>query len=332
MHKRIFSGIQPTNSLHLGNYLGALRHWVTLQEDFESFFCVVDLHALTVAQDPQALRQHSLSTAAAYMAAGINPEKSVIFIQSMVPVHTEVMWILACHTPLGWLNRMTQFKDKVGKNSDKEKAGLYAYPILMAADILSYQATHVPVGEDQKQHLEFTRDLAQLLNRTYEVSLFTVPEVQTLGVATRVMSLRDGEQKMSKSDPADASRINLLDSPESIQTKIRKAKTDAFPFPNSSEALQGRPEVRNLFRIYQELSGLTAQAIFEDFGSKNLSVFKNALSDLIIEALGPFQKSYRTFMEDKGALERYLEKSAEKAHLASAPTLRALKKAVGLPV
>ena len=237
---RIFSGVQPTGNLHLGNYLGAIRNWVTLQKDFECIFCIVDLHAITLPQNPDELRAHTREVTAAYIAAGIDPDKCIIFNQSMVPEHSELAWILSCLTPLGWLNRMTQFKEKAGKHRENAGLGLFAYPVLMAADILLYRATHVPVGEDQKQHLELSRDIAGAFNRQYGVDYFPLPEPQILGAATRVMSLRDGSNKMSKSDSSDYSRLNLTDDVDVIALKIRKARTDADPLPDTPAGLEGR--------------------------------------------------------------------------------------------
>src|ERR671925_1250687 len=247
---RIFSGIQPTGNLHLGNYLGAIRNWVALQNDYECIFCIVDLHALTLPQDPDELRSSTREVTAAYIASGIDPERCTIFNQSMVPAHTELAWLLGCLTPLGWLNRMTQFKEKAGKDRDMAGLGLYAYPVLMAADILLYKATHVPVGEDQKQHLELARDIAGAFNRRYECEFFPLPEAQIFGEATRVMSLRDGTKKMSKSDTSDYSRINMTDVADEIAQKISKARTDPHPLPESEKALEERAEADNLVGIY----------------------------------------------------------------------------------
>ena len=250
---RIFSGIQPTGNLHLGNYLGAIRNWVTLQDSFESIYCVVDLHAITVAQDPAALRQSTREVTASLIAAGISPERSILFNQSRVPQHSQLAWIFNCVAKLGWLNRMTQFKEKAGKNRENASVGLYAYPTLMAADILAYRATHVPVGEDQKQHLELTRDIAQSFNMNYDIPFFPLPEPQIFGSATRVMSLRDGSAKMSKSDASDNSRINLTDEDDLITQKIRKAKTDPDALPSEAAGLENRPEAQNLVGIYAAL-------------------------------------------------------------------------------
>src|SRR6201981_1978654 len=256
---RIFSGIQPTGNLHLGNYLGAIRNWVMLQKDFECIFCIVDLHALTQPQDPTELRASTREVTAAYIAAGIDPERCTIFNQSMVPAHTELAWLLGCLTPLGWLNRMTQFKEKAGKHRDMAGLGLYAYPVLMAADILLYKATPVPVGEDQKQHLELARDIAGTFNRRYEREFFPLPEPQIFGTATRVMRLRDGRKKMSKADTSDYSRINMTDAPDAIALKIRRAKTDPEPLPITVAELDSRPEADNLIGIYGALSALSRE-------------------------------------------------------------------------
>ena len=257
---RIFSGIQPTGNLHLGNYLGAIRNWVALQHDYECIFCIVDLHALTQPQDPDELRAATREVTAAYIAAGIDPLRCIIFNQSMVSAHAELGWLLGCLTPLGWLNRMTQFKEKAGKQRENAGLGLYAYPVLMAADILLYKATHVPVGEDQKQHVELARDIAGAFNRRYERDFFPLPEPQIFGEATRVMSLRDGTKKMSKSDTSDYSRINMTDDAQLIALKIRRAKTDPEPLPDSMTALEARPEADNLVGIHAALSGLTREA------------------------------------------------------------------------
>ena len=270
MH-RILSGMQPTGNLHLGNYLGALKNWVKLQDKAECYYCVVDLHAITVPQDPQKLRNAVRETAAAYIAAGIDTKKSTLFVQSAVPAHTELSWILATHTPLGWLNRMTQFKEKSAKSRDLELLGLYAYPVLMAADILAYKATHVPVGEDQKQHLELARDIAGAFNRQYNIEFFPLPEPQILGEAARVMSLRDGTKKMSKSDESDYSRINLTDDADAIALKFRKAKTDADPLPETLAELEKRPEADNLVTIYASLSDRSRADVLKEHAGAQFS-------------------------------------------------------------
>ena len=332
MNQRILSGIQPTGNLHLGNYLGALKNWVTLQHRAESFFCVVDLHALTMPQDPEQLRQHITDTAIAYIAAGVDPEKSTIFVQSMVPAHAELGWLLSCHTPLGWLNRMTQYKDKAGENQEKQKLGLYAYPVLMAADILVYRPTHVPVGQDQKQHLELARDLAQLMNRTYKTNLFVVPEPQILGPATRVMSLKDGTKKMSKSDPAEGSRINLLDDQDTIYKKIKKATTDTSPFPDSAKGLEGRPEVENLIQIYAALTNRQPQDVCTQYGGKNFSEFKEDLAQACVTTLGPIRDKFLEIKHSPQKVQDILQTGAEKANRVAIKTLGEVKQALGLPL
>lgn len=329
--KRILSGIQPSGYLHLGNYLGALKNWVAMQHQAESLFCVVDLHALTVPQDPSKLKQHILDTAMLYIAAGIDPQKSTIFVQSMVPAHTELCWLLSCMAPLGWLNRMTQYKDKAGAHQDKQKLGLYAYPVLMAADILAYQATHVPVGDDQKQHLELARDLAQLVNRALGKELFTIPEPQILGPGTRVMSLKDGTTKMSKSDPSDNSRINMLDADDVIVRKIKKAKTDTAPFPETIKACTDRPEVDNLITIFAALKDVKPQAVCDTYGGKNFSAFKDDLADLMVTTVGPIRERYLQLSKDTRAVEAILSEGASRANAVAKPTMVKIKKSLGLP-
>src|SRR5689334_12743236 len=284
---RIFSGIQPTGNLHLGNYLRAIRNWVALQHDYECIFCIVDLHALTQPQNPDELRQATREVTAAYIAAGIDPERCIIFNQSTISAHAELAWLLGCLTPLGWLNRMTQFKEKAGKQRENAGLGLYAYPVLMAADILLYKATHVPVGEDQKQHVELARDLAGAFNRRYEVEFFPLPEPQILGSATRVMSLRDGSKKMSKSDESDYSRINMTDDADTIALKFRRAKTDPEPLPTEAAGLAGRPEAENLVNIYGALAGKDVDAVLAEFGGAPFSTFKGALTDVAVAVLAP---------------------------------------------
>ncbi len=327
---RIFSGIQPTGNLHLGNYLGAIRNWVALQHDYECIFCIVDLHALTQPQDPDELRAATREVTAAYIAAGIDPERCIIFNQSMVSAHAELGWLLGCLTPLGWLNRMTQFKEKAGKQRDMAGLGLYAYPVLMAADILAYQATHVPVGEDQKQHVELARDIAGAFNRRYERDFFPLPEPQIFGEATRVMSLRDGTRKMSKSDTSDYSRINMTDDAELIALKIRRAKTDPEPLPDSITALEARPEADNLVGIYAALAGLTREAALARFAGKNFSTFKEALSALSVEVLGRIGGETRRLLADPGHIDGVLRRGAERAAAISMPVLREVKDITGL--
>ena len=327
---RIFSGIQPTGNLHLGNYLGAIRNWVELQHDFECIFCIVDLHALTQPQDPPELRASTREVTAAYIAAGIDPERCTIFNQSMVSAHTELAWLLGCLTPLGWLNRMTQFKEKAGKYRDMAGLGLYAYPVLMAADILVYKATHVPVGEDQKQHLELARDIAGAFNRRYERDFFPLPEPQIFGAATRVMSLRDGTKKMSKSDTSDYSRVNITDDADTIALKIRRAKTDPEPLPGDAADLERRPEADNLIGIYAALSGLSREAALARFAGRNFSEFKDALSELASEALGRIGGEMRRLMNDAGYIDRMLRWGAERARAIADPVLREAQEISGL--
>jgi tryptophanyl-tRNA synthetase len=327
---RIFSGVQPTGNLHLGNYLGAIRNWVALQRDFECIFCIVDLHALTLPQDPASLRAATREVAAAYIAAGIDPAGCIIFNQSMVSAHAELAWLLACLTPLGWLNRMTQFKEKAGREREMAGLGLYAYPVLMAADILVYKATHVPVGEDQKQHLELARDLAGTFNRRYECDFFPLPEPQIFGAATRVMSLRDGNRKMSKSDGSDYSRINMTDDADMIALKIRRAKTDPAPLPATIDELAGRPEADNLVGIYAALVGLSREATLARFAGSNFSTFKQALSEIAVEVLGRIGGEMRRLMRDPGHLDRLLRNGAERAQAIAVPILREAQAICGL--
>jgi tryptophanyl-tRNA synthetase len=327
---RIFSGIQPTGNLHLGNYLGAIRNWVALQNDYECIFCVVDLHALTQPQDPAELRASTREVTAAYIAAGVDPERCTIFNQSMVSAHTELAWLLGCLTPLGWLNRMTQFKEKAGKNREMAGLGLYAYPVLMAADILVYKATHVPVGEDQKQHLELARDLAGAFNRRYECDFFPLPEPQIFGAATRVMSLRDGTKKMSKSDSSDYSRINMTDAADAIALKIRRAKTDPEPLPFTVADLERRPEADNLIGIYGALSGLAREDTLARFAGQNFSLFKEALSELAVEVLGRIGGEMRRLVADPGYIDSVLRGGAERANAIASPVLRKAQEISGL--
>ena len=327
---RIFSGIQPTGNLHLGNYLGAIRNWVALQHDYECIFCIVDLHALTQPQDPAELRASTREVTAAYIAAGIDPERCTIFNQSMVPAHTELSWLLGCLTPLGWLNRMTQFKEKAGKNREMAGLGLYAYPVLMAADILLYKATHVPVGEDQKQHLELARDIAGAFNRRYDREFFPLPEPQIFGTATRVMSFRDGTKKMSKSDTSDYSRINMTDDAGTIALKIRRAKTDPEPLPMMVAELEGRPEADNLIGIYGALAGLSREEALAKFAGQNFSVFKQALSELSVEVLGRIGGDMRRLVADPGYIDSVLRRGAEHANAIAGPVLREAQEISGL--
>ena len=327
MQGRIFSGVQPTGNLHLGNYLGAIRNWVGLQEAYESIFCIVDLHAITLPQDPAELRRATREVTAAYIAAGIDPERCTIFAQSHVSVHAELAWILNCFTPLGWLNRMTQFKDKAGKHRDQASAGLYVYPVLMASDILSYRATHVPVGEDQKQHLELARDVAGAFNRRYGVDFFPLPEPLILGEATRVMSLRDGTAKMSKSDPSDASRINLTDDADAIARKIRRAKSDSEMGLRYDP--ENRPEAANLLSIYGALAQLPRAEVEARFAESSFSDFKSELADLAVDKLAPIAAEMRRLMAAPDQIDQILRRGAERAHGIAIETLRHAQDLVG---
>ncbi len=326
---RIFSGVQPSGNLHLGNYLGAIRNFVRLQQDYECIYCAVDMHAITVWQNPDELRKNTREVAAAYIAAGVDPEKSIIFAQSSVPAHAELAWIFNCVARLGWLNRMTQFKEKAGKNRENASVGLYAYPNLMAADILVYRATHVPVGEDQKQHLELARDIAQKFNNDYHTETFPLPEPLIFGAATRVMSLRDGSKKMSKSDPSDYSRITFMDDRDSIALKLRKARTDPEPLPDNEKELEGRPEAANLVGIYAALADLTRQQVLEEFAGAPFSSFKPALTDLAVEKFGPIGEEMKRLAANPDHVDAILKKGAERAAAIANPIIREVKNVVG---
>ncbi len=326
---RIFSGIQPTGHLHLGNYLGALRNWVRLQDQFECLYCVVDMHAITVWQDPQELRASSRTAAAAMIACGVDPGSSIIFVQSHVAAHAQLAWIFNCTARLGWLNRMTQFKEKAGKHRENASVGLYAYPNLMAADILAYKATHVPVGEDQKQHLELARDIAQKFNNDYGRDLFPIVEPLIFGPATRVMSLRDGTKKMSKSDVSDYSRINLADEADAIALKIRKAKTDPEVLPATPEGLAGRPEAANLLGIYAALSDSDIGTACARFAGQTFATFKSELADLAAETLGRIGAEMRRLEADPGYIEGLLRDGAERAEALAEPVVCEVYDAVG---
>jgi tryptophanyl-tRNA synthetase len=326
---RIFSGVQPTGNLHLGNYLGAIRNFVRLQDDYECIYCVVDLHAITMWQEPAELSANTREVAAAYLAAGIDPKRHIIFNQSQVRAHAELAWIFNCVVRLGWLNRMTQFKDKAGKNREKASAGLYVYPALMAADILAYKATHVPVGEDQKQHLELTRDTAQKFNNDFGVDFFPLTEPLIMGEATRVMSLRDGSKKMSKSDPSDYSRITLTDGPDEIAQKIRKARTDPEPLPESSGGFEGRPEAENLVTIYAALAEQDVDRVLAEHGGSQFSSFKNALTDLAVERLGPIGNEMQRLTADPGYVDGVLKDGAERAAQIADPVVKEVYEIVG---
>ena len=327
---RVFSGVQPTGNLHLGNYLGAIRNFVGLQETHECIYCVVDMHAITVWQEPKELAANTREVAAAYIAAGIDPARHIIFNQSKVTSHAELAWILNCVVRIGWLNRMTQFKDKAGKDREKASVGLYTYPVLMAADILAYRATHVPVGEDQKQHLELARDTAQKFNNDFNVpEFFPQPEPLIMGEATRVMSLRDGTKKMSKSDPSDLSRITMRDSADDIAKKIRKAQTDPDPLPETVEGLAGRAGADNLVGIYAALSDKTKAEVLAEFSGAQFSVFKPALADLAVEKLSPITNEMKRLMEDASYIDGILEKGAERARAIADPVLARVREIVG---
>ncbi len=337
---RVFSGMQPTGSLHLGNYLGALINWVSMQKSHECIYCVVDLHAITAEWlDPAELRQAIRRAAAAYIASGIDPKKSILFNQSQVHEHAELAWILNCVARLGWLNRMTQFKEKAGKDRENASVGLYAYPTLMAADILVYRGTHVPVGEDQKQHLELARDIAQKFNNDWRETIvaegyadgqfFPQPEPIILGPATRVMSLRDGTKKMSKSDPSDLSRINLTDDAEAIARKIQRAKTDPDALPSEPKGLDGRPEADNLTGIYAALAGSTQEAVLKEFGGGQFSTFKKALADLAVAKLAPITSEMTRLTADPAEIDRILADGARRAHAIAQPVLAEVKDIVG---
>lgn len=329
MQNRILSGMQPTGNLHLGNYLGALRNWVNLQNDYECFYCLVDLHAITVPQDPVQLSKSIRECAAAYIAAGVDPQKSVIFAQSAVPAHTELSWIFSTLTPLGWLNRMTQFKEKSGKNRDLELLGLYAYPVLMAADILLYKATHVPTGEDQKQHLELTREIAGAFNRLTKTEYFSLPEPMIMGQASRVMSLRDGTKKMSKSDASDYSRINLTDDADTIAQKIKKAKTDSEPLPHVLTELEHRAEADNLVSIFAALADMSRTQVLEAHGGQTFSQFKSDLTDLAIEKIAPITKKMRELMQEQAEIDKILKAGAEKTNAIAQKHMAEIYKLIG---
>jgi len=327
--KRVFSGIQPTGQLHLGNYLGAIRQWVAMQAEYECIYCVVDLHAITVHQDPDELRAGTRAMAAALLACGIDPERAILFNQSRVREHTELAWILECTARVGWLNRMTQFKDKAGKDREGASVGLYAYPVLQAADVLAYKATHVPVGEDQTQHLELARDIATKFNTDFGVDLFPYPQAIIPKGAARVMSLRDGSAKMSKSDASDMSRINLTDDADAIADKIRRARTDADVLPASEAELSARPEARNLVGIHAALGDETPQAVLDRFAGEGFGAFKPALTQRLVERLGPIAARLRAFEADPDAVDAALAAGAERARAIAGPVLDEVRRVVG---
>nr|WP_105515000.1 tryptophan--tRNA ligase [Defluviimonas denitrificans] len=329
---RIFSGIQPSGGLTLGNYLGALKRFVEKQDEgIETIYCLVDLHAITVWQDPERLRNQTREAAAGFIAAGIDPKRSILFNQSQVPGHAQLAWIFNCVARMGWMGRMTQWKDKTaGKDAEKASLGLFAYPSLMAADILLYHATHVPVGEDQKQHLELTRDIAIKFNHDYKVDFFPVTEPVIEGAATRVMSLRDGSKKMSKSDPSDASRINLTDDADTIAQKFRKARTDAEPLPETVAGLKDRPEARNLVNIYAALADTSAEKVVADFAGQGFGAFKPALADLAVAKLAPIADEMKRLMADPAEIDRILGDGAERANAIAEPILNRTYDIVGM--
>ncbi len=329
--KRIFSGIQPSGGITLGNYLGALKRFVEKQnEGIETIYCMVDMHAITVWQDPEKLRHATREAAAAFIAAGIDPARSILFNQSQVSAHAELAWIFNCVARMGWMGRMTQWKDKAGKNSENASLGLFAYPALMAADILAYKATHVPVGEDQKQHLELTRDIAMKFNNDYKVDFFPITEPIIEGAATRVMSLRDGTKKMSKSDPSDQSRINLTDDADTIAKKIKKAKTDPEPLPSDLEGLKDRPEARNLVNIYAALADMTPDAVMRDHGGSQFGSFKPALADLAVAKLAPITTEMSRLMQDTAEIDRILGQGATRAEAIARPIVDQVYDIVGM--
>jgi len=332
MGKKIFSGVQPTGNLHLGNYLGAIKNFVDLNNNAENdcIFCVVDLHAITVKQDPKELKNNIRETVATFIASGIDPKKSIIFNQSGVAAHSEGAWILSCVARMGWLNRMTQFKEKAGKDKEKASVGLYSYPVLMAADILLYDATHVPVGDDQKQHLELCRDIAQKFNNDFDQDNFLqVPEPLIQKEFSRIMSLKDGSKKMSKSELSDLSRINLTDDKDAIVNKIKKAKTDPLPMPSSIEELNERLEARNLLGIYSSLNDSTLQNTVENFSGKNFSEFKNQLSDLLVKKIEPISLEIKKLLNDQPYLDKILLEGVEKANLIASKKIDRIKEILG---
>jgi tryptophanyl-tRNA synthetase len=335
----VFSGVQPTGNLHLGNYLGAIKRFVALQESHDCIYCVVDLHAITVWQDPEELPRAIREVTAAFIACGIDPKKHIVFNQSQVAEHAELAWVFNCVARLGWLNRMTQFKEKAGKDRENASVGLYAYPALMAADILVYRATHVPVGEDQKQHLELSRDIAQKFNNDFGKSVaahgfgdtfFPLPEPLIQGPATRVMSLRDGTRKMSKSEPSDQSRINLTDDADTIALKIRRAKTDPEPLPHEPKGLESRPEADNLVGIYAALADVTKPEVLKQFGGAQFSTFKNVLVELTVAKLSPINAEMRRLVADPAQIDAVLADGSARAQVLAAETMKAVKDIVGL--
>ena len=328
---RVVSGIQPTGNLHLGNYLGAIRRWTKMQDEAECLFFLADLHAITVYNDPAELGANIREMTAVLIACGIDPDRSILFNQARVPAHPELAWLLNGTARIGWLNRMTQFKEKSGKNREGSSVGLFAYPILQAADVLLYQATHVPVGEDQKQHVELMRDIAEKFHTDFSVELFTLPEPLIGKTAARIMSLRDGTAKMSKSDPSDMSRVNLTDDSDLVAQKIRKAKTDPDPLPDNWQALEGRPEARNLVAIYAELAEEEPDQLLARFAGQGFGAFKPALAELLVETLRPITARLARLRADPAEIDRLLARGAERASALAAPTLECTYRALGLP-
>ncbi len=332
MKKKIFSGVQPTGNLHLGNYLGAIKNFVKLNDDKDNkcIFCVVDLHAITVDQDPRELKNNIYETVATFIACGIDPDKSIIFNQSTVSAHSEAAWILSCIARMGWLNRMTQFKEKAGKDKEKASIGLYSYPVLMAADILLYDSTHVPVGDDQKQHLELCRDIAQRFNNDFKVdNFFKIPEPLIQKQFSRIMSLKDGLKKMSKSDLSDLSRINLTDDKDEIINKIKKAKTDPLPLPSSLEDLENRSEAKNLIGIYASLSDMSLEKTIKEFSGKNFSEFKNSLSEVVVDKIIPISVEIKKLLKEKKYLEEILQDGCKKADYIASKKIKKIHELVG---
>ncbi|HEY3947440.1 tryptophan--tRNA ligase [Phenylobacterium sp.] len=328
--QRVLSGVQPTGDLHLGNYLGALVKFARMQHEIETFIFVADLHALTEWVDPKKLKSNVREITAAYLATGLDPKVASIFAQSAVPEHAELAWVFNCVARLGWLDRMTQFKDKAGKHKERSSVGLYTYPVLQAADILIYKATHVPVGEDQRQHLELTRDIAAKFNHDFEApGFFPLPETMTQGPGARIMSLRDGKVKMSKSDPSDYSRINLTDDADTISQKVRKARTDPEPLPATLDELKARPEAENLVGVYAALSGQTAQAVLDEYAGQGFGVFKPKLADLAVSVMGPIGGEMRRLLGDPAEIDRILGAGAEHARSVAGPILAEVKRIVG---
>jgi len=328
--QRVFSGMQPTNGLHLGNYLGALQKFVRLQDQYECIYCIVDLHAITTGPDPKELANRSREVAAAYVAAGVDPKRSTIFIQSAVREHSELAWIFNCVARMGWLERMTQFKDKAGSHAERSSVGLFDYPVLQAADILLYKATHVPVGEDQKQHLELSRDIAAKFNNDYAAqNFFPLPEPLIQGPGARIMSLREGTKKMSKSDPSDMTRINMTDDADAIMSKIKKATTDSAPVPESKEGLAGRAEVENLVGIFAAVTERSVEDILTEYGGKGFGIFKPALAEALSSKLAPIAAEMRRLNADQGALDAILKDGAEKARAVAAPIMAEVRDVVG---